>query len=88
LKAENDRKLQQTISLSNEIAQLEKANERNNNEIVTKYEAQIRDLRKKGEEKMQENDIKISELQENRNIMDETFKKRIQYEAELHHWRS
>ena len=62
LKAENDRKLEQSIQLQNEIATLEKANERNNNEVVTKYEAQIRELKKKGEEKMQENDIKISEL--------------------------
>ena len=62
LKAENDRKLEQSIQLQNEIATLEKANERNNNEVVTKYEAQIRELKKKGDEKMQENDIKISEL--------------------------
>ena len=55
-------KLQKSIILQNEIAQLEKANERNNNEIVTKYESQIRDLKKRGEEKMSENDVKISEL--------------------------
>ena len=81
-------KLQKSIILQNEIAQLEKANERNNNEIVTKYESQIRDLKKRGEEKMSENDVKISELQENRNIMDDTYKRRIQFDAELHHWRN
>ena len=62
LKAENDRKLQQMIALQNEIQQLEKLNERNNNEIVTKYETTIRDIRKKGDERLQENDVKISEL--------------------------
>jgi len=38
LKADNDRKLQEAIRLQNEIAQLEKQNERNNNEIVTRFE--------------------------------------------------
>ena len=88
LKAENDKKLQQSIALQNEIAQLEKLNEKNNNEIVNKFEIQIKDVKKKGDEKVQDNEVKISELQENRNIMDETFKKRMQYEAELFHWRN
>jgi hypothetical protein len=43
LKAENDRKLQQTIELQNEIASLEKLNEKNSNEIVTKFEGRLRD---------------------------------------------
>lgn len=38
MKADNDRKLQEAIRLQNEIAQLEKQNERNNNEIVTRFE--------------------------------------------------
>jgi len=41
---------------------LEKLNEKNNNEIVTKYETTIKDIRKKGDDKLQENDVKISEL--------------------------
>ena len=88
LKLENDEKLAQSIALQNEIQQLEKANEKDNNEIVSKYEVQIRDIKKKGDEKMQDNEVKINELQENRNIMDETYKRRIQYEAELHHWKT
>lgn len=88
LKTENDRKLQQTIALQNEIAQLEKYNEKNSNEIVTKYETQIKEIKKRGDEKLQENEVKINELQENRNIMDDTFKKRTEYEAELHYWRN
>lgn len=88
MKTENDRKLQQSIALQNQIAQLEKLNEKNSNEIVTKYETQIKDMKKKGDEKLQENEIKINELQENRNIMDDTFKKRTEYEAELHYWRN
>lgn len=59
-----------------------------NNETVTKFEGQIRDLRKRGDDKLNENEIKISELQENRNIMDETFKRRIEYETELHSWKT
>jgi hypothetical protein len=88
LKAENDRKLQQTIELQNEIASLEKLNEKNSNEIVTKFEGRLRDQKKKGDERLTENEVKINELQETRNIMDDTYKKRIEYEAELHHWRT
>jgi hypothetical protein len=38
LKEENDQKLQRSIALQNEIAQLEKVNEKNSNEIVNKFE--------------------------------------------------
>jgi len=67
---------------------LEKLNEKNNNEIVTKFETTIKDIRKKGDDKLQENDVKISELQENRNMMDDTQKKKMAFEIELSHWRN
>ncbi len=88
LKEENDQKLQRSIALQNEIAQLEKINEKNNNDIVNKFENQIKEVKKVGTEKLSENEVKINELQENRNIMDETYKKRVQFEAELHHWKN
>jgi hypothetical protein len=44
---------------------------------VTKYETQIKEIKKRGEEKIVENEIKINELQETRNVMDDTYKKRI-----------
>ena len=71
------------IDLENKIQSLEKQNEKNNNEIVTKFETQIKDIKKKGEEKVAENEIKINELKEERNSMDETYKKRILHEAQL-----
>ena len=40
------------IDLENKIQGLEKLNEKNNNEIVTKYEAQIKEIKKRGEEKI------------------------------------
>ena len=86
LTKENEEKMKVMIELENQIQNLEKQNEKNNNEIVTKFETQIKDIKKRGEEKISENEIKISELQESRNVMDETYKKRIQYETELHHW--
>jgi len=55
---------------------------------VTKFESQIKDVKKKGDDKLQENEVKINELQENRTIMDDTFKKRMDYEAELHMWKT
>lgn len=88
MKEENDQKLQRSIALQNEIAQLEKVNEKNNNEIVNKFENQIKEVKKVGTEKLSENEVKINELQENRNIMDETYKKRVQFDAELHHWKT
>ena len=48
---------------------------------MTKFETQIKDIKKKGEEKVAENEIKINELKEERNSMDETYKKRILHEA-------
>ena len=50
------------IDLENKIQSLEKQNEKTNNDIVTKYEGQIKEIKRKGEEKVQENEIKISEL--------------------------
>jgi len=38
--------------------------------VVSKYEGQIKDIRKKGEEKMMDNEIKISELKDNLNSME------------------
>lgn len=55
---------------------MEKINERNNNEIVTKYEGALKEIKAKGDEKIQDNVIKINELQENRNNMDATEKER------------
>ncbi len=63
--------------MQNEIAQLEKINEKNSNDIVNKFENQIKEVKKVGTEKLSENEVKINELQENRNIMDETYKKRV-----------
>ena len=62
LKQENDQKLQEAIRLQNEIAQLEKQNERNNNEIVTRFETQIKDIKKTGDQRITENEVKLSEL--------------------------
>ncbi len=76
------------IDLENKIQALEKQNERNNNEVISKFEGQIKDIRKRGEEKILENEVKISELQESRNVMDDTYKRRIQYETELQHWKN
>ena len=55
---------------------------------MTKFESQIKDIKKKGEEKVVENEIKINELKEERNNMDETYKRRIQYEAQLASWKN
>jgi hypothetical protein len=83
LTKENEEKMRVLIDLENKIQSLEKQNEKNNNEIVTKFETQIKDIKKKGEEKVAENEIKINELKEERNSMDETYKKRILHEAQL-----
>jgi hypothetical protein len=48
--------------LQNDIAQLEKINEKNNNEIVNKFENQIKEVKKVGTEKLSENEVKINEL--------------------------
>jgi len=44
---------------------------------VNKFENQIKEVKKVGTEKLSGNEVKINELQENRNIMDETYKKRV-----------
>jgi len=40
------------IELENRINTLEKKNEKNNNEVVTKFEGQIKDIKKRGEERV------------------------------------
>jgi hypothetical protein len=77
LTKENEEKMKVMIDLENKIQSLEKQNEKNNNEVVTKYETQIKEIKKRGEEKIVENEIKINELQETRNVMDDTYKRRI-----------
>ena len=69
------------IDLETKIQTLEKKNEKENNEIVTKYQNQIKDITKRGQEKIIENDTKINELREERNNMDDTYKKRIYFET-------
>lgn len=76
------------IDLESKIQSLEKKNEKENNEIVNKFEGQIKDIKKKGEEKITENEVKINEMREERNNMDDTFKKRIYYETQLAHWQT
>jgi cupin superfamily acireductone dioxygenase involved in methionine salvage len=88
LTRENEEKMKILIDLETKITSLEKKNEKDNNEIVTKYEAQIKEIKKRGEEKIIDNEVKINELKEERNNMDDTYKKRIYYETQLTHWRT
>eukprot|EP00347_Sterkiella_histriomuscorum_P022548 403338076 len=88
LTRENEEKMKVLIDLETKIQSLEKKNEKDNNEIVTKYESQIKDIKKRGEEKIVDNEVKINELKEERNNMDDTFKKRIYYETQLAHWKN
>lgn len=81
LTRENQEKLKVLIDLETKIETLEKKNEKDNNEIVTKYESQIKDIKKRGEEKIVDNEVKINELREERNNMDDTYKKRIYFET-------
>jgi len=60
---------------------LEKKKEKNNNEIVTKFEGQIKDIKKKGDDKLVDNEVKINEMKEERSNMDDTYKKKIYYET-------
>ncbi|CDW79859.1 UNKNOWN [Stylonychia lemnae] len=88
LTRENEEKMKVLIDLETKIQTLEKKNEKENNEIVTKYQNQIKDMTKRGQEKIVENDTKINELREERNNMDDTYKKRIYFETQLQHWRN
>lgn len=47
------------LELRSKIEALEKQNEKKQNEAVTKYEGQIKDIKKKGEEKMNDNTTKM-----------------------------
>lgn len=57
------------IELENKIQTLEKRNEKNNNEVVTKFEGQLKDIKKRGEERIMDNGIKMAELKENLSTM-------------------
>jgi predicted nucleic acid-binding Zn-ribbon protein len=81
LTKENEDKMRALIDLESKIASLEKKKEKESNEIVNKFEGQIKEIKKKGEEKIVEHEIKINELKEERNNMDDTFKKKIYYET-------
>ena len=74
------------IELESKIQALDKKNETKNNEVVSKYEVEIKEIKKKGEDKMTENDVKMSELKDNLNLMEEVDRRKLQFETELNHW--
>lgn len=88
LTQENEDKMKTLIDLETRIQGLEKEREKESNEIVSRYEGQLRETRRKGEERLSDNEVRIYEAREERGGLDETFKRRIYYETQLHHWRN
>lgn len=54
--------------------------------MVTNYEGEIKDIKKRGEEKATDTEVKMSELKENLNLMEEVDRRKLQFETELNHW--
>lgn len=52
LTKENEDKMRTLIDLESRIGALEKRNEKENNEIVSKFDTQLKESKKKGEEKL------------------------------------
>lgn len=86
LTRENEEKMQRMIYLENQIQTLEKSNEKKSNEVVQDMEGKITRIKTDGTEKIKTSEVKMSELQENLDQMDETRKEKLKYEFELMAW--
>ena len=78
--------MKQQLALRNRILEFEKANEKMLNETVKDMDSKLTDLRKDGAGQIDENAVKVNELQENVLSMKAIERKKVIYELELFEW--
>lgn len=81
--AEYSKKL---VELENKIQTLEKRNEKVQNDTVNQYEKQIKTIDHSAKEQIKDTNIKVSELNENLDKMQDVGKEKLKYELELMAW--
>ncbi len=74
------------LQLRNKIIDAEKGTEKQINEAQNEKETELQRVRKQGQERIGENDVKIHELHENQLSMKQIERKKVIYELELFEW--
>lgn len=78
--------MKQMLQLRNKIIEAEKSSEKQINEAQNEKETELHHVQKQGQEKIDENNVKIHEEQEKQLSMKDIEKKKVIYELELHEW--
>jgi len=87
LETDVEQKSRKVVELENKIKQIEKVNEKNTNEVTTKYEREINDSKKKHKVTIEDKTKKEKEKKDQLESMEEEERHRIAYEAELGIWK-
>ena len=74
------------IELESKIQTLEKQNEKTTNDTVNNYENQIKKIDQTAKDQVKETNIKVSEIKEDLDKMQDIGKEKLKYELELMAW--
>ena len=80
-------KMRQLLQLRNQILDYEKKIEKTTNDETKKMQQNINDMKTSGNAKLQDGQVKVSELNENMMAMEDILKKKAMYEFKLMEWR-
>lgn len=79
--------MKEQLLLRNKTIELEKKNDKVQNETITEMEATILNLKEDGQQKIQEGDVIKQEVKEDVEAMNNIQRKKVQYVYELAQWR-
>ena len=74
------------LELENKITSYEKKNEKVQNDTINNYENQIKKIDHGAKEQIKDTQIKVTELNENLDKMQDVGKDKLKYELELMAW--
>ena len=78
--------MKRMIELDNKIKDLEKKNQKQQTDTTNNYQNQIKKLGNEAKEKIKETEVRVSELHENMDKMQDIGKEKLKYELELMAW--
>jgi len=74
------------INLQNKVQEYEKSNEKVHNDAKANFESKIKKVDKEAKEQVEQTEVKVSELHENLDKMQDVGKEKLKYELELMAW--
>jgi len=74
------------INLQNKVQEYEKSNEKVHNDAKANFESKIKKVDKEAKEQVEQTEVKVSELHENLDKMQDVGKEKLKYDLELMAW--